>query len=108
VNPFLDPENIAGKTLAPGVTAKVAWGEKLMLSLVSLEPDAVVATHSHPHEQMGLMVSGTMELTIAGETRILSPSEMYHVPGGVPHSAKGGRDGAVALDAFSPPREEYR
>jgi quercetin dioxygenase-like cupin family protein len=49
-----------------------------------------------------------MELTIAGETRILSANEMYLVPGGVPHSAKGGRNGAVALDAFSPPREEYR
>jgi unsaturated pyranuronate lyase len=108
VQPFLDPRKIASKTLSPGVTAKIAWGEKLMLSLVTLEPDAVVATHSHPHEQMGLMVSGTMELTIAGETRILSANEMYLVPGGMPHCAKGGRNGAVALDAFSPPREEYR
>jgi quercetin dioxygenase-like cupin family protein len=108
VHRFLDPEKIASRTLAPGVTAKIAWGEKLMLSLVSLEPDAWVPTHSHPHEQMGVMVSGTMEMTIAGETRILSPNEMYLIPGGVPHSARGGRNGAVALDAFSPPREEYR
>ncbi len=105
---FVDPERTASKTLAPGVTAKIASGEKLMLSLVTLEPGAVVAQHSHPHEQMGLMVSGTMELTIAGETRVLSANEMYLVPGGVPHSARGGRNGAVALDAFSPPREEYR
>jgi len=105
---FWNPESIAPKVLAPGVTAKIASGERMMLSLVTLAPHAVVPTHSHPHEQMGLMVSGTMELTIAGEMRLLSGNEMYFVPGGVPHAAKGGPGGAVALDAFSPPREEYR
>ena len=103
-----NPEKIAPKVLAPGVTAKIASGEKMMLSLVTLTPGAVVPTHSHPHEQMGLMVSGTMEFTIEGETRVLSGNEMYFVPGGVPHAAKGGPGGAVALDTFSPPREEYR
>lgn len=105
---FWNPEKIAPKVLAPGVTAKIASGEKMMFSLVTLAPHAVVPTHSHPHEQMGMMVSGTMEFTIEGEARVLSGSEMYFVPGGVSHAAKAGPGGAVALDAFSPPREEYR
>ena len=108
MNCFWNPENIAPKVLAPGVTAKIASGEKLMFSLVTLAPGAVVPTHSHPHEQMGFMVSGTLEFTIAGETRVLSGSGMVLVPGGVPHAAKAGPGGAVALDAFSPPREEYK
>jgi quercetin dioxygenase-like cupin family protein len=108
MNHVWNPDEIIARVLAPGVTAKIASGERMMLSLVTLAPDAVVPTHSHPHEQMGLMVSGTMEFTIAGETRVLSGNEMYFVPGGVPHAAKGGPRGAVALDAFSPPREEYR
>jgi quercetin dioxygenase-like cupin family protein len=105
---FRKPEEIAPKTLAPGVTARIVSGEKLMFSLVTLEPGAVVPAHSHPHEQLGMMVSGTMEFTIAGETRLLTGNEMYLVPGGVPHAAKAGPGGAVALDAFAPPREEYR
>lgn len=105
---FWNTGEIPPKTLAPGVTARIAAGEKLMFSLVTLEPGAVVPTHSHPHEQMGMMVSGTMEFTISGETRLLSGNEMYLVPGGVPHAAKAGPAGAVALDAFSPPREEYK
>jgi quercetin dioxygenase-like cupin family protein len=108
MNRFWKTENIAPRVLAPGVTAKIAPGERMMLSLVTFAPDAVVPTHSHPHEQMGMMVSGTMEFTIEGETRVLSGIEMYFVPGGVPHAAKGGPEGAVALDAFSPPREEFR
>ena len=108
MNDFWNPENIAPKVLAPGVTAKIFSGEKLMFSLVTLAPDAIVPTHTHPHEQVGMMVSGTMEFTIAGETRVLSGNAMYLVPGGMPHAAKAGPGGAVALDAFAPPREEYR
>jgi quercetin dioxygenase-like cupin family protein len=105
---FWNPENIAPKVLVPGVTAKIASGEKIMLSLITLAPNVAVPTHSHPHEQMGMMVSGTMEYTIADETRVLSGNELFFVPGGVPHAVKAGPAGAVALDAFSPPREEYR
>jgi quercetin dioxygenase-like cupin family protein len=105
---FWNPEEIMPRVLAKGVTAKIASGEKMMLSLVTLAPNSVVPTHSHPHEQMGLMVSGTMEFTIEGDTRTLSGNEMYFVPGGVSHAVKAGPGGAVALDAFSPPREEYR
>ena len=108
MNRFWNPEKIAPKVLAPGVTAKIASGERMMLSLVTFAPDAVVPTHSHPQEQMGMMVSGTMEFTIAGETRVLSGSGMVFVPGGVPHAAKAGSGGAVALEVFSPPREEFR
>ena len=105
---FWNPEGIPPRTLAPGVTAKIASGEKMMLSLVTFAPGAVVPKHSHPHEQMGFMVSGTLEFTIAYETRVLSGSGMVFVPGGVPHAAKAGPGGAVALEAFSPPREEFR
>jgi quercetin dioxygenase-like cupin family protein len=105
---FRNPGDLSAKMLAPGVTARIVSGEKLMFSLVTLEPGAVVPAHSHPHEQLGMMVSGTMEFTIAGETRLLTGNEMYLVPGGVPHAAKAGPGGAVALDAFAPPREEYR
>ena len=34
--------------------------------------------------------------------------KMYFGPGEVPHAVKAGPGGAVALDAFSPPREEYK
>ncbi len=105
---FWNPETIGPRELAPGVSAKIASGEKVMFSLVTLSPNAVVPEHAHPHEQMGMMVSGTMELTVAGERRTLSANEIYLIPGGVLHKAAAGPEGAVALDAFSPPRDEYR
>ncbi len=105
---FFPPDAIVPRTLCPGVAAKIVSGEKLMFSLVTLDPNAVVPEHAHPHEQMGMVVSGTMTLTVAGEARTLSGNDMYLVPGGVPHAAAAGPAGAVALDAFAPPREDYR
>jgi len=105
---FWDPGTIVPRELAPGVTAKIASGEKVMLSLVTLTPEAVVPEHSHPHEQMGMMVSGTLDLTIAGETRTLSGNAIFLVPGGISHKAVAGPRGAMTLEAFSPPREDFR
>ncbi len=102
------PGEMGARKLCPGVTARIAWGEKIMFSLVTLEPDAAVPEHSHPHEQMGMLVSGAMELRIDGASHALSAGQIYLVPGGVLHSAHAGPGGAVALDAFAPPREEYK
>jgi quercetin dioxygenase-like cupin family protein len=103
-----NPADIAPRQLAPGVTAKIASGEKLMFSLVTLDPNAVVPEHSHPHEQMGMMVLGEMELAVGGKAQRLSGNDIYLIPGGVPHKVVTGPRGAVALDAFSPPRDEYK
>ena len=105
---FWNPDGMTPRELCPGVTAKIAWGDKLMFSLVTLEPDAAVPEHAHPHEQMGMLLSGEMTLVVEGTPRALALNEMYLVPGGVRHAAKAGPGGAVALDAFAPPREEYK
>ena len=34
--------------------------ERMMLSLVELEPQAVVEQHSHPHEQVGMVLEGQL------------------------------------------------
>ena len=88
---FWDPDAIVPRQLAPGVTAKIASGEKVMLSLVTFAPDAVVPEHAHPHEQMGMMVSGMLELTVAGETCTLSGNAIFLVPGGGPTRPWRGR-----------------
>ena len=80
----------------------------MMLSRVMLEPNSVVPMHSHPHEQAGIIVEGALEFTIGEETRIYTVGEMYIIPGNVAHSVRTGNQPAVALDIFSPVREEYK
>jgi quercetin dioxygenase-like cupin family protein len=93
--------------VAPGVKMYPFWGEKVMLNLVDLEPNAVVPIHSHPHEQMGMLLTGEITMTIDGVDHPLQPNGAYQVPGGVPHGATAGPRGCRVLDVFSPVREDY-
>jgi quercetin dioxygenase-like cupin family protein len=92
----------------PGVGIETMAGERMMLSLVTFEPKAVVEPHSHPHEQMGMLLEGELTFTIGGETRTLRPGEMWRIPGGVVHSAVAGDKPVKALDVFHPIRDDYR
>jgi quercetin dioxygenase-like cupin family protein len=108
MNYFCDLENRPPKQLAPGVTAKTFWGDKMLLSLVEFEPKAVVANHSHMHEQTGVVLEGDLTFTIGGQKRVVRPGDMYVIPGGVEHSAVAETGRVKALDVFSPVREEYK
>jgi quercetin dioxygenase-like cupin family protein len=105
---FIDPEMLPGKTLAPGVQLRVAWGQHLMFSFVRLEAGGVVPLHSHPHEQGGVCLEGAMEFTIGDQTRIVRRGEGWMIPGGVTHAVRALEEGAQALDVFYPHREDYK
>lgn len=94
--------------LFPGVETTTVSGDALMLSLVTFEPDSVVVDHSHPHEQMGMMILGRLEFTVGGVTRILGPGDSWRIPGGVVHRVVAIDGPAVALDVFHPIRDDYR
>jgi quercetin dioxygenase-like cupin family protein len=66
-----------------------------------------VPLHAHPHEQVGYVVSGQVELTIGGDTARCGPGDSYTMPGGVQHGARFLTE-SVVIDCFSPPREDYR
>ena len=106
--PFVQFQSILPKILAPGISLRVAWGERVMLSLVELQAGGVVPPHAHPHEQGGICLEGAMEFTVGKETRIVRQGEGWLIPGGVTHSVRALEGGAKALDIFSPPREDYK
>ena len=100
-------ESVRPYKIWPGVLAHAVRGENVSFALVELEPNVEVAEHSHSNEQAGFIIQGTFSFTIGGETRELKPGDTYVIPGGVRHSAVAGPEGTVALDIFSPPREDW-
>jgi quercetin dioxygenase-like cupin family protein len=105
---FPQPEEQGRYTIFPGVTIRTAAAERMMLSLVDLAPGSVVDEHSHPHEQVGIVIRGRAVFVIGGEERTLSPGDMYRIPGGVRHRVRALEEAVQALDIFTPVREEYR
>lgn len=105
---FHDSSEIRRKEIAPGVSIRTMWGEKVMMSVIESAPGAVVPLHTHPHEQAGMVLQGEFDMTIDGETRRMRPGDSYVIPGGIEHGIQGLDGWALALDIFSPPREEYK
>jgi quercetin dioxygenase-like cupin family protein len=105
---FISLASAKGFTLAAGAIAKPLFGEKAMINLVELEPGAVVALHSHPHEQLGVILRGSMKLVVAGVDHELEEMDAFTLPGDVEHEGIAGPDGALVLDVFQPVREDYR
>ena len=95
-------------TIFPGVIIATCAAEKMMLSYVEIEPHAVVAEHSHPHEQVGMVLEGRAVFIVGGEEKTLGPGDMYRIPGGIRHKVVGLDVPLKALDLFYPIREDYR
>jgi quercetin dioxygenase-like cupin family protein len=105
---IVDKKDCSHHAIFPGVDIFTTHGQRLMLSLVEMQPRAVVEEHSHPHEQLGLMLEGEAEFIIGGESRRVRPGMMWRIPGGVKHKVIAGEHGARAVDVFHPIREDYR
>jgi quercetin dioxygenase-like cupin family protein len=75
-------------------------GTEQALAMFYEIPDGVeVPEHAHG-AQWGIVIAGTMEFTIGGETRTYGPGETYHVPDGVAHRAVIS-PGYVGIDVFA-------
>lgn len=96
-------------TISPleGFTMQSVTGGKLMANWVRIEPNREMPRHHHPHEQLGIMLEGALELTLGDETRIIRPGDAYTIPPNLPHHARTGPEGCLVLDIFTPPREDY-
>ena len=105
---FFDVDSIKSKQMMEGVKIRVAYGEKVMMSYVNVEPNTTIAEHSRPHEQMGMFLQGEAELTIGDEAKIVKPGMAYLIPSNVKHKVVTFDKPLLALDIFSPPREEYK
>ena len=56
--------------------------------LSSYPAGTVIEPHSHDTDNVGVITTGTLLLTMNGETSKISAGEWYHVPEGVEHAAE--------------------
>jgi len=104
---FISFDDVAAFELAKGVSGRPLFGAGAMLNLIEFEAGAEVPRHSHPHEQLGVVLRGMQALVVDDVAHELHPLQGYVLPGGVEHSAYCGPEGALVLDVFQPVREDY-
>jgi quercetin dioxygenase-like cupin family protein len=89
------------------VAARAVHGERQSLAVVELDPNALVPEHRHENEQLGIVISGSLQFRIENETRQLGPGETWTIPANVPHEVTAGPRGAVVIDVFAPVRADW-
>ena len=105
--PFADLSELARLRIWDGVAGRVVGGTGLTLAFVELDSSSVVPEHSHPHEQLGVCLAGSLSFDVGGEKREVGPGGTWAIPGGVPHEVRVGPKGAAVIEAWSPQREDW-
>ncbi len=105
---FPEANELSRHTIFPGVHIHTAAGERMMLSVVDLEPNAVVEEHEHPHEQVGMVLQGRAIFFIGGEQKTLQAGDLFRIPGNVPHHVVALDEPVRVVDFFYPVRDDYR
>lgn len=95
------------QTVIPGFHGKFIHSARMTFVLWRLDAGALLPEHAHPHEQVVHVSSGTLEMTLSGETTHCGPGTVLVIP---PHTPHSGRVLAAAsvMDVFSPVRDDYR
>jgi quercetin dioxygenase-like cupin family protein len=105
---FITPKDALQVEMLEGIHRRtMATTDEVMLCEFFLEQGTLVPSHNHMNDQTGYIVFGRVEMTIGGEVHVCTQGDSYAIPGGVTHSARALEDSLV-IDAFSPPRNDYR
>ena len=91
--------------LSPHILTQGYAGEKLMVTHVLVEANAVSQPHSHPHEQMMLVMRGELELTLGEERRVLKAGDVVFIPGNVTHGVTSFAETEL-VEVFTPVRDD--
>ena len=73
---YFSVEELEARELGPGVEIRVISGERMTMVFFRLAPGASIPRHSHPHEQMGTLLKGSIELVIEDEKRVLQEGRL--------------------------------
>jgi quercetin dioxygenase-like cupin family protein len=95
------------RELLPGVRLKsVVHGERTHLTEVRFVKGGLVPEHSHPHEQTGYLVTGSLRFFGPDGDAVVASGDSWCFPSGVPHGAEALED-SVVIEVFSPLRDDY-
>jgi quercetin dioxygenase-like cupin family protein len=93
--------------VADGIERKtLVFGEKTLMTEFRLGKGSRLPLHQHPYEQTGYLVSGHLVLVIAEQRHEMTSGDSWSIPGNVEHGAEI-VENSVAVEVFSPVREDY-
>lgn len=104
---FIEDNEIEWSEVEPGIKRKImACEPNLMMVKVSFGKGRVGALHNHFHSQVTYIKSGSFEVIIKGERKVLSEGDVFYIPPHAEHGVVCLEEG-VLIDVFTPMREDF-
>jgi quercetin dioxygenase-like cupin family protein len=97
---------IKPREVVPGFHGRFIHSANVTIAYWDIKAGHSVPVHQHVHEMIVNVMSGQLELTVDGETKILEPGMAVVIPSNIPHTAKGITDCKI-IDVFNPVRTDY-
>ena len=91
----------------PGFHGRVVHSDTMTFVLWRIKAGAVLPEHNHVHEQVAMVLDGTFEVTVSGQTRRMNAGMIGTIPSNARHSGLAITECRI-IDAFQPVREDYR
>src|SRR5438270_5895100 len=102
-----DWESIPFERIADGIDRQMVIGQNIMICRLRFDAHVDTPVHSHPHEQMTLVIKGKVKFTIAGSSVVVVPGDVLHFPPNQEHGATMLDEEVILVDIFSPIREDF-
>tara|TARA_A100001011_G_scaffold259348_1_gene267687 strand:- start:265 stop:597 length:333 start_codon:yes stop_codon:yes gene_type:complete len=99
-------EKIAILTPMDGFRGRMVHTRDLTIVFWEIDKNSMLPLHKHINTQTSHVVSGKLELTISGLTKVLNAGELVVIDSDELHSGKA-LTPCVVIDTFSPPRKDY-
>ena len=102
-----DWTKIPVEQVAEGIKRQMVVGENLTVQRFTCDPFVATDAHTHPHEQMTLVIRGKVRFTIGGLAVIAAAGDVLHFPPHNRHDAMMLDEEVVLIDIFTPIREDF-
>jgi quercetin dioxygenase-like cupin family protein len=99
-------QEVPAENMNPLFDRQYVVGDQVMVARISMKRGCLVPQHSHRHEQISHVLSGVLRFTVDGKEITLGAGELLLIPPHVLHAAEALED-TVAIDTFTPPREDW-
>jgi quercetin dioxygenase-like cupin family protein len=102
-------DEVPEEQVTPFMTRKMIYGDKVMIAKLTFKDGFEVPLHQHKNEQISEVISGTIRFWFGAnkeEEMDVHAGESVIIPGNLPHAAVMIGD-VVAMDTFSPPRQDW-
>ena len=104
---FIEGKSIEWEKVGEGVRRRImGYDPNLMMVHVEFKKGSIGYLHKHPHTQVTYIESGSFEVQIGGEKKILGGGDCYFIPPNIDHGVVALEDSQLT-DVFTPVREDF-